>query len=111
MSNGPIEFASDGPVDDKGPTEFGGRAGLIQGGVAAGEVHEVSASEGRGMIARAVPFVKVDPLTGFMVDDGDKPAIDPATGMLVDDKWNMDGSAVAPVEAPPKTAPPSAGVF
>lgn len=112
MADGPIVFASDVDMDKKGPTEFGGRAGLIQGGVSAGEVHEVSASEARGILVRAEGARVPDPLTGLMKYDEGASAVDPKTGHIVDPVWNEDGSTgAAPVDVPPKTAPPTAGVF
>lgn len=109
MSNGPIEFASDGPRDEKGPTEYGGRAGLIQGGAAPGEVHELTGPEKRGIIVRADPATKVDPLTGFVVADEAGVAVDPVTGLPVDPVWNEDGATGKPVDAPPRTGEPTAG--
>lgn len=111
VSNGPIEFARDPVVDDKGPTEYGGRAGLIQGGVGVGEEHVVTASEARGLIVRGVGAVKVDPVTGLKVVDETALAVDPATGLEVGVEVNFDGAVEKPVEAPPKTGNPDAGVI
>jgi hypothetical protein len=105
MSEGPIEFASDGPRDTKGPTEWGGRAGLIQGGVAAGEVHELTAAEKRGIMVRAKAVMVPDPVTGFLKPDVAS-AVDPVTGIAVDPAWNLDGTVDAPVDAPQMTGGP-----
>lgn len=102
---GPIDFASDGPRDAKGPTEFGGRAGLIQR-VEDGHV-EMSATEKRGVLVRAEPAKVVDELTGLYEFDEAATAIDPVSGRGVDPEWNEDGSTgSAPVDAPPKTENP-----
>lgn len=103
MTNGPIEFASDGPVDDKGPTEYGGRAGLIQNSVDGnGLVHEPTASEVRGMVTRADPEVMIDPVTGFAVPDAGAMPVDRHTGQPIDPAWVTDAGE-RPVEAPPRT--------
>lgn len=111
MTQGPIEFASDGPVDLKGPTEYGGRAGLVQGGKGPGEVHVPTASEARGLIVRGVGAVVVDPVTGLKRIDEAALAIDPVTGLEVDTDVNADGATTAPVETPPRTANHDAGVI
>ena len=109
--NGPIEFIRDRVSDRKGPTEFGGDAGLIVVGPGAVEgvggfvaTHELSASEQRGLMVRAVGAVRTDALTGAVVDDPAGMAVDPLTGLGVDDEWNLSGSAgVKPVDVPPPT--------
>lgn len=111
MSEGPIQYVSDGPKDDKGPTEFGGRAGLIQGGKVAGEVHELDGSEKRGILVRARAATKVNALTGLVEPDESAPAVDPATGATVDPAWNEDGSSGKPVDVPPVTGDPRAGTL
>lgn len=108
MTEGPIQFASDGPKDRKGPTEFGGRAGLIQGGVEPGEVHELTASEMRGIIVRAEPARVVDPVSGLYTLDESLAATDPLTDREVDPAWNEDGANAKPVDAPPRTGDPRA---
>lgn len=105
MSAGPIEFASDGPVDEKGPTEYGGRAGLIDG---ADVGRELTGSEKRGIIVRGRAVEVVDPVTGLAAVDEGAMAIDHATGLVVDPEWNQDGNVVKPVDAPPRTGDPSA---
>ena len=109
--NGPIEFVRDRVGGDKkGPTEFGGDAGLVQvggrispgGNVSA--FHEPSASERRGVLVRAVGAVKVDPLVaGGVVDDPAGQAVDPLTGLGVGDDWNLSGTSGSPVDVPPAT--------
>jgi hypothetical protein len=101
--NGPIEFIADVESDRKGPTEFGGDAGLIVLGP-NGE-HVPTASERRGVLVRAVGAVKVDALTGRTVDDPAGLAVDPLTGLGVEDEWNLSGSGgVKPVDVPPPTS-------
>lgn len=105
---GPIEFASDGPRDRKGPTEYGGRAGLVQS-VADGHV-ELSASEARGVMVRAEPakvYGKNAEYPELYEFDGALDATDPVTGRTVDPKWNEDGSTgTTPVKSPPPTENP-----
>lgn len=106
MSSGPIEFASDPPVDDKGPTEYGGRAGLVQSSIDGnGLVHEPTASEVRGMVTRADPGYMIDPVTGFAVPDPGALPADRATGLEIDPAWVEDAGA-SPVDAPPRTGDP-----
>lgn len=108
MTNGPIEFASDGPVDDKGPTEYGGRAGLIQTSIDGnGLVHKPAGSEVLGMVVRSDPGLMIDPVTGFAVPDPGALPVDSATGLEVDPSWIEDAGG-APVEAPPRTGDPRA---
>jgi hypothetical protein len=111
MTTGPIEFASDPVVDLKGPTEYGGRAGLVQGGVKVGEDHELTGSEKRGIIVRAEPARVLDPVTGWAVIDESGLAVDPVTGLEVDPSWNEDGATTKHVDAPPRTGDPSSGVL
>lgn len=108
---GPIEFASDGPRDDKGPTEFGGLAGLIQEGPAGEHLASLTGAEKRGLMVRAVPVMAVDPLTGLEKVDETANAVDPQTGLIVDPAWNEDGATTAPVEAPPRTGDPKSGTL
>lgn len=108
MAKGPIEFASDGPVDDKGPTEYGGRAGLIQSSIDGnGQVHEPSPSEVRGMVTRADPEYMIDPVTGFAVPDEGALPYDRETGLEIQPEWVVDAGE-RPVEAPPRTGDPKA---
>lgn len=107
---GPIEFASDEPRDEKGPTEYGGRAGLIQGGVGEGEVHELTGSEKRGVLVRGQATVVVDDVTGLPVIDESALAVDPVTGLEVDPEWALDGTTVRPVD-PLRTADPRSGIL
>jgi hypothetical protein len=105
---GPIEFASDRPVDDKGPTEYGGRAGLIQTSIDGnGRVHEPSPSEVRGMIVRGEAPLKVDDATGMLTKDETAQPYDRLTGDEIDPVWYEDAGA-RPVEAPPRTGDPKA---
>lgn len=108
---GPIEFASDGPVDDKGPTEFGGTAGLVQveGGLGA-HLADLTGSEKRGLVVRGEPAVKVDPVTGFLVPNESGNALDPVTGLEVDPAWNEDGKTTRPVD-PLRTGDPKSGTL
>ncbi len=104
---GPIEFASDGPVDDKGPTEFGGLAGLIQD-------HPdvvLTGSDKRGLIVRAESATKVDVLTGLVTEDEGANAVDPVTGREVEPDWNEDGATAPRAVDPLKTGDPTSGVL
>lgn len=109
---GPIDFASDGPRDDKGPTEFGGVAGLIQPDVVGGvDAHiEMSADEKRGVLVRAqAPRVygTIEDVPDVYVIDGEADAVDPVSGRVVDPEWNEDGSKPTTVtDVPPKTEKP-----
>lgn len=106
MSLGPIEFASGGPVDDKGPTEFGGRAGLVQTSEDGnGLVHEPTASEVRGLVVRSDPSMLIDPVTGNPAPDPGGDAVDPVTGIPIDPSWVVDAGE-RPVDAPPRTGDP-----
>lgn len=108
MTNGPIEFASDGPVDDKGPTEYGGRAGLVQSSVDGnGFVHVPAGGEVLGMVVRSDPALMIDPVTGFAVPDPSGMPVDRETGIEVDPSWVTDAGE-RPVEAPPRTGDPRA---
>lgn len=105
---GPIEFASDGPRDQKGPTEFGGVAGLIQPELVGGaDAHiEMTASEKRGVLVRGQAPKVYDELGLFEFDEA-ADAVDPVTGRVVDPEWNEDGSSGSrPVDVPPKTENP-----
>lgn len=99
---GPIDFASDGPRDEKGPTEYGGRAGLIQTGEGVFQ-HEMDGPERRGVLVRSKAAEHVDAATGLSVVDAGGNAVDPVTGQVVDTSWNEDGahakSAVDPLRA------------
>lgn len=103
---GPIEFASDGPVDEKGPTEYGGRAGLVQTSVDGnGFVHEPAGGEVLGMVVRADPGYLIDPVTGFATVDASAAPVDAATGLEIDPAWVEDAGG-KPVDAPPRTGDP-----
>lgn len=108
MSQGPIEFASDPVVDDKGPTEFGGTAGLIQD---ASRRDELTVSEKRGLIVRGEAVMVEDVETGLLSVDESALAVDPVSGLVVDDDANQDGAVVRPVDAPPRTGNPDAATI
>lgn len=99
---GPIEFLSDGPKDEKGPTQYGGMDGLVSDH----PDHVLSSSEKLGIMLRAEPVYVEDPLTGLLVADPSLPAVDPVTGRVVEDEWNESGSSGVPVQVPPLTESP-----
>lgn len=120
MSTGPIEFIREPSRDDKGPTEYGGVAGLVQPEVVAGMPgHIPTASEVRGMLVRAqpasveteqeipgkdgVPIVRV----GVQVDPAGNP-IDPATGRVLNmsELGVEDAGPGGGIEGPPPTEKP-----
>lgn len=113
MSTGPIEFAQDRQVDTKGPTEYGGVAGLIQPAIVDGVAGhaELTGSEKRGLIVRGRGVEVVDPLTGLVTVDEAAVAVDPVTGLPVDPAWNEDGTTGKPVDAPPRTGEPTSGTL
>ncbi len=69
MSNGPIEFLSDRPLQETPSSEYGGADGLIQP-----PPHDLTPSETNAAITRG---------SLSAVDNGDQ-IIDPLTGRVVD---------------------------
>jgi hypothetical protein len=116
MSEIPIEFAGDRPRDLKGPTEYGGGAGLIEDGSVVGAdgtvyEHIMTGSEMRGVLVRGE--APVIPTGNFQKDgvelvefDEGADAVDPVTGRIVDPAWNEDGRTARGVESPPPTENP-----
>lgn len=90
MSTGPIEFARSPIVDDKGPTEYGGDAGLIQKGPKNEHLGNLSTDERVGVLLRsgssATDVVTVDEDGATtIVRTVHAEGIDPVTGLsLVD---------------------------
>lgn len=78
MSSGPIEFLGETGDQSMPPSEYGGDSGLIQP-----DPHEPTASEVRGMVARAAmrPLPPVEQRTGEAL--GEPVVTDPHTGRVV----------------------------
>jgi hypothetical protein len=78
MSNGPIEYLGEPRDRRMPPSEYGGEDGLLQPAP-----HEPTASEARGMVARAAmrPLSPVEQRTGEVM--GDAVLTDPHTGRPV----------------------------
>lgn len=112
MTDGPIEFVSGKERDTKGPTEFGGQAGLLAPETVSGQPgHEMTGSEKRGVLVRSRAATKVNALTGLVEPDESALAEDPATGRTVDPAWNEDGATGKPVDVPPRTGDPRSGTL
>lgn len=107
MASGPIAFASDGPVDDKPPTEYGGMARLIQD-------HPdvvLTGADKRGILVRGEGVTVPDPVTGLPKVDESVAAVDPVTGREVDPAWNLDGKAQRSAVDGLKSGDPKSGVL
>lgn len=104
MSTGPIEFARSPSQDDKGPTEYGGDAGLIQEGPNAEHLGHLSVDERLGILVRsgssATDVVTVDEDGATtIVRTVHAEGIDPATGLGLEnaDSEEVRSDSVKPV--------------